>query len=55
MTCQVRVEGKPLILDGLPYVWPRTRLIPDGTATFAIESLPFMVEFVVRATGESSD
>ncbi|MHB8599997.1 MAG: P-loop domain-containing protein [Ktedonobacteraceae bacterium] len=58
--CRVLLEKEHLIVDGMPQVWPRTRLIPWSHNLFAIESLPFQVTFeedihgfisVMRATG----
>jgi hypothetical protein len=41
----VSLEAGSLVLDGLPQVWPRTRLVPTSASTFAVESLPFEARF----------
>jgi len=43
--CRILLEKEYLIVDGMPQVWPRTRLIPRLHNLFAIESLPFQVTF----------
>jgi hypothetical protein len=56
--CEVALRRGGLVLDGVPGVWPRTRLIAEGPAAppaaFALESLPFRAEFdaVAGAPGE---
>jgi hypothetical protein len=48
--CRVALRRGALTLDGVPHVWPRTRLVAEGPAflpaAFALESLPFRVQFV---------
>ena len=44
-TCLVLLEENCLIVDGIPQVWPRTRLIPESRYRFAVESLPFQITF----------
>lgn len=50
-SCTVVWEGDDLLLDGLPLVWPRNRLIPLSPNRFAVESLPFTVRFAEDASG----
>lgn len=45
MDCTFQIESGNLIADGLPQVWPRTRLIPLSANVFAVQSLPFQVRF----------
>jgi hypothetical protein len=49
--CRVWVEQDSLILDGVPSVWPRTRLLAAGRDTFVIESLPISVRFDADEAG----
>ena len=49
--CLIMHENEHLIVDGMPNVWPRTRLIPLSRNGFAIESLPFQVTFEEDAYG----
>lgn len=44
-SCIVLCEDGDLLLDGLPLVWPRNRLLPIGEKIFSVESLPFTVRF----------
>src|SRR5262249_16317068 len=41
----VRLAERDLVLDGMPHVWPHTRLVPTAPNTFAVEGLPFQVTF----------
>ena len=50
-SCSVLWEHGDLLLDGVPFVWPRNRLVPTGEGTFAVESLPFTVRFEEGGTG----
>jgi len=50
-SCAVLWEGDDLLLDGLPLVWPRNRLIPLSLNRFVVESLPFTVQFEEDASG----
>jgi len=43
--CLVMLENGSLIVDNMPQVWPRTRLIPQANNIFLVESLPFQVAF----------
>ena len=47
--CRVSLRRGTLSLDGVPHVWPRTRLLadepPPAPAAFTVESLPFRVRF----------
>jgi len=43
--CLVQIENDHLIVDGMPQVWQRTRLIPRSRNEFAVASLPFQVIF----------
>ncbi len=52
--CLVLFENNALIIDGMPQVWPRTRLIPRSRNVFDIESLPFQVTFAEDAHGTIS-
>jgi thymidylate kinase len=49
--CLVLLEEGHLIVDGIPQVWPKTRLIPLSHNMFAIASLPFQVAFEEDAYG----
>lgn len=49
--CLVQLKNNSLIVDGMPQVWSRTRLIPRSRNVFAIESLPFSVTFEEDAHG----
>jgi thymidylate kinase len=49
--CLVLLEEGHLIVDGMPQVWTRTRLIPRSHNIFAVESLPFQVAFEEDANG----
>lgn len=49
--CLVLLEEGHLIVDGMPQVWTRTRLIPRSHNVFAVESLPFQVAFEEDANG----
>ncbi len=49
--CLVLLENEHLIVDGIPQVWPRTRLIPQRGNMFAVESLPFEATFEEDARG----
>lgn len=44
-SCIVLCEDGELLLDRLPLVWPRNRLVPIAQNAFAVESLPFAVLF----------
>lgn len=52
--CRVLLEDASLVVDGIPLVWPKTRLIPYSDNIFAVESLPFMVTFEEDASGNVS-
>lgn len=51
-SCIVLCENGELLLDRLPLVWPRNRLVPIAQNAFAVESLPFTVLFEEDAPGE---
>ncbi|GHO67936.1 hypothetical protein KSC_068280 [Ktedonobacter sp. SOSP1-52] len=44
-SCHVFLEKDQLMVDGIPLIWQRTRLIPRDHNVFAVESLPFIVTF----------
>jgi thymidylate kinase len=47
----VSMDGDALILDGVPCVWPRSRLLPRLDGKLDVESLPFAVRFERDAFG----
>jgi len=47
----VRLEDDHLVIDGLPQVWPHTRLTATSAHTFDIDSLPFAVTFATDSAG----
>jgi hypothetical protein len=47
----VRLENDQLVVDGLPQVWPHTRLTATSAHTFDIDSLPFAVTFATDGAG----
>ncbi len=49
ITCTVSFEQGSLLLDGLPEVWPRARLLPKAPSVFEVASLPIEVSFEVDA------
>jgi thymidylate kinase len=49
--CRVWLAGDVLVIDGLPHAWPATPLLPRSPGRFAVESLPFEVEFGEDAAG----
>ncbi|QBD77349.1 hypothetical protein EPA93_15650 [Ktedonosporobacter rubrisoli] len=49
--CLILLEEDHLIVDGMPQVWTRTRLIPRSHNIFAVESLPFQITFEEDAHG----
>lgn len=49
--CTIALEGGHLHADGLPEVWPRTRLLPRGGGTFDVQSLPIALTFRPVAAG----
>jgi len=44
-SCLVQIENDHLIVDGMPQVWQRTRLIPRSRNEFTVASLPIQVIF----------
>jgi energy-coupling factor transporter ATP-binding protein EcfA2 len=44
-TCTVRLGDTGLLLDGMPEVWPDTRLVPTGPSVFDVASLPIEISF----------
>jgi hypothetical protein len=50
--CRISLEGGCLWLDGVDIVWRNTRLLPRGSARFAVQSLPFAVTFGEGSTGD---
>ena len=53
-SCTVWLDNGGLVVDGLPHVWPRSRLILRSDITFDVESLPLAVTFVDDAFGTTS-
>lgn len=55
--CRVEVEGGELFVTGVPELWPRTRLIPegDGGMRFAAESFPFACTFQAEGNGRITE
>jgi len=51
-TASLAVEDGVLLLDGVPQIWPRTPLLPQGANTFVLASLPFSVTFEEDAGGQ---
>jgi thymidylate kinase len=43
--CQILLEDGHLMVEGMPEVWPRTRLLPLSHHSFAVVSLPFQIAF----------
>ncbi|GHO72829.1 hypothetical protein KSD_06000 [Ktedonobacter sp. SOSP1-85] len=43
--CHVLLEKNQLLIDGIPLIWQRTKLIPRARNIFAVESLPFQIVF----------
>lgn len=50
-TCQVLLRNDHLVVDGMPAVWPSTKLIPRSPQAFAVESFPVLVSFEEDADG----
>lgn len=50
-TCLVLLEDDQLMVDGVPLIWQKTRLIPRSRNVFAVESLPFQMAFEEDAHG----
>lgn len=44
-SCRVLLEKDQLMVDGIPLIWQRTKLIPRTRNVFAVESLPFQITF----------
>lgn len=44
--CSIQIESGNLIVDGLPQVWIRSKLIPLSFDVFQVQSLPLEVRFV---------
>jgi thymidylate kinase len=44
--CSIQIESGNLIVNGLPQVWTRSKLIPLSFNVFQVQSLPFEVRFV---------
>src|SRR4051794_11625620 len=49
--CPVSLEGDSLLLDGMPEVWPRTRLIEKASGVFEVASLPIEIGFAGDVAG----
>jgi hypothetical protein len=45
------LENNQLVVDGLPQVWPHTRLTATSAYTFDIDSLPFALTFATDIVG----
>ncbi|MGN6759377.1 MAG: hypothetical protein ACTHMJ_23660 [Thermomicrobiales bacterium] len=52
-TCTVALRDGDLVLDGVPELWPQSRLLPEGGTAFAVESFPLNVTFAVGASGKA--
>jgi len=55
VTCTVRLEGNVLVLDGMPEVWPHTRLVWTAPGVFDVASLPIEISFAEDAAGGGAD
>lgn len=55
VTCTVQLEDTGLLLNGLPEVWPRTRLVPISPDVFDVASLPIEISFADDAAGGRTD
>jgi len=53
ITCTISLEQGSLLLDGLPEVWPRARLLPKAPSLFEVASLPIEVSFEVDAAEDT--
>lgn len=53
-SCLVQIENDHLIVDGMPQVWQRTRLIPRSRNEFAVASLPIQLTFEEDTNGAIS-
>jgi thymidylate kinase len=51
IVCTIHLEHDSLFLDGMPEVWPRTRLIPTTSGVFEVASLPIEIRFAEDAAG----
>jgi thymidylate kinase len=49
--CTVALLDGNLVLDGVPELWPQSRLLPEADTAFAVESFPLAVTFAVDAAG----
>jgi hypothetical protein len=43
--CYIEKYENYLIMDGVPYVWKKTKLLPVSSSVFEIESMPLTVTF----------
>ncbi len=50
-SCAVLTQHGELFLDGVPFVWPKNRLIARADMMFDVESLPFIVTFMEDTSG----
>ena len=51
VTCTVHLKDHGLLLDGMPEVWPRTRLVSAAVGVFDVASLPIEISFADDGTG----
>lgn len=54
VTCMVRLENHALLLEGMPEVWPGTRLVPTAPGVFDVASLPIEISFTHDAAGDGA-
>lgn len=50
--CNIENYKDYLIIDGLPYVWKKTKLLPVSSSVFETESLPLTVTFVKNCSSD---
>lgn len=55
VTCTVRREDDGLLLDGMPEVWPHTRLVRKAPDVFDVASLPIEIHFAMDSAEGGAD
>lgn len=55
VTCTVSIGDDGLLLDGMPEVWPRTRLVWKTAHEFDVASLPIEISFATEAAEGRAD